>query len=253
MEQAGGASGHIRYFALCWNVLGSSRSLWLIVRLSFPAVYVCAPVPQVLRDGERAELTGGEEVDYAEALDFEGSAMLGSGAFGQVRTAKWRGMVVAVKHLMVTDPRRDVVRALRKDIRIHSSVRFEFVVSLFAASTIRPNVCLVIDFAEGGSLEHYLHSSSEPLEHALQTAFLYDIARGMSFLHDKGILHRDLKSANVLMFANGRLKLCDFGLSKVKTEVSSRSARGPVGSTRWMSPEEMDEQGAATELTDVYR
>ncbi|CBJ34024.1 protein kinase, TKL group [Ectocarpus siliculosus] len=106
--------------------------------------------------------------------------------------------------------------------------------------------------ASRGSLRENLHSSSEPLAHALQTAFLYDIARGMSFLHKKGILHRDLKSANVLMFANGRLKLCDFGLSKIKTESSSRSKRGAVGTAQWMSPEEMDES-PASERTDLYR
>eukprot|EP00903_Cladosiphon_okamuranus_P014201 g13194.t1 len=103
----------------------------------------------------------------------------------------------------------------------------------------------------GGSLWDFLHSSSEPLTHALQAALLLDIARGMSFLHIKGIVHRDLESANVLVFNNLRLKLCDFGLSKGKTETSSRSKLGPAGTAQWTSPEEMDE-GPANELTDVY-
>lgn len=169
-----------------------------------------------------------------------------------MRTAKWNGTNVAVKHLLVHGIHSDIVRALRKEIRLHSSLHFDHVVQLYAASTIPPHLCLVIELASGGSLWDYLHSTSEPLSHALQTAFLYDIALGMSFLHMKGILHRDLKSANVLMFENRRLKLCDFGLSKVKTEASSRSKRGPVGTAQWMSPEEMDES-PANELTDVYR
>lgn len=123
---------------------------------------------------------------------------------------------------------------------------------MFAASTIAPHLCLVVELATGGSLQQCLHSSSEPLAHPLQTAFLYDIARGMSFLHLRGIPHRALKSANVLMFANGRLKLCDFGLSKVKTDLSSRSTRGAVGTTLWMSPEEMS-GSPANERTDLYR
>lgn len=169
-----------------------------------------------------------------------------------MRTAKWNGVDVAVKHLLVHGLHDNTVRALRKEIRLHSSLNFDHVVQLYAASTIPPHLCLVIELATGGSLWEYLHSTTEPLAHALQTAFLFDIARGMSFLHSKGILHRDLKSANVLVFANRRLKLCDFGLSKIKSESSSRSKRGAVGTAQWMSPEEMDES-PANELTDVYR
>ncbi|CAN0023454.1 unnamed protein product, partial [Hapterophycus canaliculatus] len=208
-------------------------------------------VLKALRSDERAELTGWVEIDYGADLDFEGSNILGSGAFGEVRTAKWNGANVAVKHLLVHGIHSDTVRALRKEIRLHSSLHFDHVVQLYAASTIPPHLCLVIELASGGSLWEYLHSTSEPLSHALQTAFLYDIALGMSFLHTMGILHRDLKSANVLIFENRRLKLCDFGLSKVKTEASSRSKRGPIGTAQWMSPEEMDES-PANELTDVY-
>lgn len=178
--------------------------------------------------------------------------MLGSGGFGEVCTAKWNGADVAVKHLLGSGLPRDSVRDLRKEIRVHSRLHFDFVAPLYAASTIAPHLCLVVELASGGSLQQFLHSSNEPLAHPLQTAFLYDIARGMSFLHLKGILHRDLKSANILMFANGRLKLCDFGLSKVKTDLSSRLSRGALGSVQWTSPEELDES-PANERADLYR
>ncbi|CAM9801073.1 unnamed protein product, partial [Ectocarpus fasciculatus] len=128
-----------------------------------------------------------------------GSVVLGSGGFGEVRTAKWGGDEVAVKRLYGS-PRLplDSVRALRRELRVHASLHFGFVAPLYAASTIGPHLCLVVELASRGSLQQYLDSASEPLEHALQTAFLYDIARGMSFLHMRGIMHRDLKSANVL-------------------------------------------------------
>ncbi|CAN0554243.1 unnamed protein product, partial [Ectocarpus sp. 8 AP-2014] len=164
---------------------------------------------------------------------------LGSGSFGEVTTAKWNGSHVAVKYLREYD-NRDLVRAIRKEIRTHVSLRFDHVVQLYAASTIAPNLCMVMEYASEGSLRQHLHSTRKPLAHPLQAAFLFDIARGLMFLHKKGILHRDLKSANVLVFANRRLKLCDFGLSKVMAESSSRSKRGPVGTTPWMSPEEIN-------------
>ncbi|CAB1111401.1 unnamed protein product [Ectocarpus sp. CCAP 1310/34] len=199
---------------------------------------------------ELKELSAWEEIDYDNDLDFEGSIRLGSGSFGVVTTAKWNGSDVAVKYLR-EDDNRDLIRAIRKEIRTHASLRFDHVVQLYAASTIAPNLCMVMEYASEGSLWQYLHSTRKPLAHPLQTAFLFDIARGLMFLHNKGILHRDLKSANVLVFANRRLKLCDFGLSKVIEESSSRSKRGPVGTTAWMSPEAIN-GSAATQLTDVY-
>ncbi|CAM9787007.1 unnamed protein product [Ectocarpus sp. 12 AP-2014] len=199
---------------------------------------------------ELNELSAWVEIDYDNDLDFEGSIRLGSGSFGEVTTAKWNGSHVAVKYLR-EDDNRDLVRAIRKEIRTHASLRFDHVVQLYAASTIAPNFCMVMEYASEGSLWQHLHSTRKPLAHPLQAAFLFDIARGLMFLHNKGILHRDLKSANVLVFANRRLKLCDFGLSKVMAESSSRSKRGPVGTTPWMSPEEIN-GSAATQLTDVY-
>jgi len=201
---------------------------------------------------KQAEQTGWVEIDYGTDLDFEGSKVLGRGAFGTVHTAQYNGADVAVKHLQAHGLHDDTLRALRKEVRVHSRLQFDHVVQLYAASTTPPNLCLVTELASRGSLWDYLHLSSVPLAHPLQTAFLFDIARGMRFLHRNNIFHRDLKSANVLMFDNLRLKLCDFGLSKIKTEASSRSKAGPVGTAAWMSPEEMDGD-PADELTDVYR
>eukprot|EP00903_Cladosiphon_okamuranus_P009878 g9383.t1 len=213
----------------------------------------CTRAVKELDGDERRELkklSAWVEIDFDNDLDFEGSIRLGSGGFGEVITAKWNGSDVAVKYLR-EDDNRDLVRAIRKEIRTHASLHFDYVVPLYAASTIAPNLCMVMEYASEGSLWKYLHENRDPLGHPLQAAFLFDIARGMSFLHSKDILHRDLKSANVLLFANRRLKLCDFGLCKIKTESSSGSSRRDVGTSQWMSPEEMN-GSSATELTDVY-
>ncbi|CAN0043578.1 unnamed protein product, partial [Scytosiphon promiscuus] len=173
------------------------------------------------------------EIDYGKDLDFKFSTFLGSGVYGEVRTAKWNETYVAVKHLLVGRLPDDTIRDLRKEVSLHSSLHFDFVTQLYAACTKLPDLCLVVELAPGCSLESFLHASREPLTHPLQAALLHDVARGMLFLHGRGILHRDLKSANVLVFANNHLKLCDFGLSKFKTEVSSRSRGGPVGTLQW--------------------
>lgn len=109
-------------------------------------------INQALQEDERSELTAWVEIHYDKDLDFEGSIQLGRGVFGAVRTAKWNGTDVAVKHLVMDGLHRNDIRALRKDIRIHPSLRLDHVIQLYAASTIAPHPCMVIELASRGSL-----------------------------------------------------------------------------------------------------
>lgn len=144
-----------------------------------------------------------------------------------------------------------MARELRREAAVHQDLHYAFIVHLYGACTKGDDLGLVMELAPGGSLDKYLLKDSRPLGIALQVAFLYDIARGMNFLHEEGILHRDLKSANVLMFENSRLKLCDFGLAKVKEESSGLTG---IGTAQWMAPELlMLEQGSSSEQSDIYR
>ncbi len=93
------------------------------------------------------------------------------------------------------------------------------------------------EFAEKGSLHHYLHDSSKPaLDFAGILRWTLDIAQGVHYLHSEApnhpILHRDLKSRNVVIFDNDVCKLCDFGTSKPK---SNNTSVGFVGTAPWMS------------------
>lgn len=74
----------------------------------------------------------------------------------------------------------------------------------------------------------------------------------MKYLHNRDVLHRDLKSTNVLVFEKDHLKLCDFGLAKLRGNVESITPHRGVGTVQWMSPEEFSE-GSSTRQTDVYR
>lgn len=82
------------------------RSIDRLISLYTPYLNPLPFITQALRKDERLELKAWVELDFDKDLDFEGSTLLGSGGFGEVRTAKWNGLDVAVKHLLVARPSR---------------------------------------------------------------------------------------------------------------------------------------------------
>jgi serine/threonine protein kinase len=85
-----------------------------------------------------------------------------------------------------------------------------------------------MEYMSGGSLFNALHSKQE-INWPTRYRITADIAKGLAFLHESKILHRDLKSFNVLLSEDWHAKLTDFGLSKIKTETASTSTVGSKG------------------------
>ena len=103
---------------------------------------------QELRQEERQELDQWPEIDCETEVVDEGH--LGTGGFGTVRLARWHDTLVAVKHITRISPKRDMVHDLRREVKVHYGLRFDFIVHLYGASTVRPNLCLVMERAPGG-------------------------------------------------------------------------------------------------------
>jgi serine/threonine protein kinase len=109
-----------------------------------------------------------------------------------------------------------------------------------------------MEFVSKGSLYSLLHSS-EVISPSRKESIALDIAKGLAFLHMSKILHRDLKSLNVLIDEHYRAKLTDFGLSQVKVETSTLSSKAIISGTfAWMAPELFKRRAVSTEKSDVY-
>lgn len=182
---------------------------------------------------------------------------LGEGAFGAVYLGEWGGHKVAVKvlHTPYASASKEL-DSFRQEIAVLSRLRHPNIIAFLAACTIPPDICIIEEIAEGGSLHTRLHGPSGssnrchpmPLMGILQVAI--DVSHAMVYLHP-GIVHRDLKSHNVLLDADGRAKVCDFGIAKFKERTFLSTVNGQAGTPAYMAPELFD-GGSVTEKVDVY-
>ncbi len=111
------------------------------------------------------------------------------------------------------------------------------------------NVYLVMEFFEGGDLAKRLGSKPMPPQEALQV--FRELMFALGDIHEKGILHRDLKPQNLMFRRDGTLAIVDFGIAKDIAAADRTGAGEVLGTPRYMSPEQV--QGRALDLrTDVY-
>ena len=187
--------------------------------------------------------------------DIQFGSMLGEGGFGVVYRGKWSHIDVAVKQLKVARLSEKALTEFRTEAELHGALRHANVVQLYAVCLEAAKYCMVMELMSNGSLFNVLHNGRE-LPWSLRLSIAKDIAVGLNYLHSRGILHRDLKSLNVLLDDRMRAKLSDFGLSTLKSESSSTTTaakgKSAVGTVQWMAPELFKRGTKKSELSDIY-
>ncbi|XP_072979871.1 uncharacterized protein [Typha angustifolia] len=179
---------------------------------------------------------------------------IGAGSFGTVHRADWHGSDVAVKILMEQDFHPEHLKEFLREVAIMKSLRHPNIVLFMGAVTERPNLSIVTEYLSRGSLYRLLHRSGarEILDERRRLNMAFDVAKGMNYLHRRNppIVHRDLKSPNLLVDKKYTVKVCDFGLSRLKasTFLSSKSL---AGTPEWMAPEVLRDE-PSNEKSDVY-
>lgn len=179
---------------------------------------------------------------------------IGAGSFGTVHRADWHGSDVAVKILMEQDFHPERFREFMREVAIMKSLRHPNIVLFMGAVTEPPNLSIVTEYLSRGSLYKLLHRSGakEVLDERRRLNMAFDVAKGMNYLHRRSppIVHRDLKSPNLLVDKKYTVKVCDFGLSRLKanTFLSSKSL---AGTPEWMAPEVLRDE-PSNEKSDVY-
>ena len=184
---------------------------------------------------------------------------IGEGSFGVVSKATWRVMeklrkVVAVKRFKTDEMTPQDMDNFLREVDILRKFESDGLVRFYGITDTEPHG-MVMAFMDEGSLHKVL--SETPREAFLweeRLSMSLNVSVGLEYLHRNGVIHRDIKSLNILVSKKRKAKLCDFGLSVQSHELAEHSAedsKGVVGSLRWIAPE-IFENAPANPATDVY-
>ncbi|KAJ9703837.1 hypothetical protein PVL29_005208 [Vitis rotundifolia] len=158
-----------------------------------------------------------------------------SGSYGDLFKGTYRSQEVAIKILKPESVNTDMLREFSQEVYIMRKIRHKNVVQFIGACTRPPNLCIITEFMSRGSVYDFLHKQRGAFKLPSLLKVAIDVAKGMNYLHENNIIHRDLKTANLLMDENDVVKVADFGVARVQTQSGVMTAE--TGTYRWMAPE----------------
>ena len=181
-------------------------------------------------------------------------APVGKGAFGFVYRGidTATGQPVAIKRLPADSSKSE---EWHREIEILRSMKHDNIVRYIDHTTTHSHLYIIMEFAEKGSLLSLIRRDG-PLTEQDAGVYVVQILQGLYYLHNRGLVHRDIKAANVLIAQNGQVKLSDFGLTTPTPGADGKTAQSedfedPVGSVYWMAPEIVAAK-APTKASDVW-
>ena len=182
-------------------------------------------------------------------------ALLGRGATGTVYLAKdlALGRPVALKVLLGSLARNpDQVERFLQEARAAAPLHHQNIVGVYEAGVRDGVPFIAMEYVEGETLERFLRrNGSIPWEHAVHIAA--QVADALHCAHEAGLVHRDVKPANILLDRQGRVRLTDFGIAGVQEEQAlQRPGHRFFGTPAYMSPEQCGMNGPIGPQSDLF-
>eukprot|EP01107_Rhizomastix_libera_P017087 TRINITY_DN764_c0_g1_i2.p1 TRINITY_DN764_c0_g1~~TRINITY_DN764_c0_g1_i2.p1 ORF type:complete len:766 (-),score=274.62 TRINITY_DN764_c0_g1_i2:102-2399(-) len=199
-------------------------------------------------DGYKRLQEGNQEIRINDVKLHE---RIGKGTFGEVFRAQWRGAVIALKKMPVQSLRGNALKDFQKEINLMKALRHPNVLQYLGSCVSPPDICIALEYMCRGSLYSILHNPDIKLSWGLILRILTDASRGMLYLHSckPPLIHRDLKSHNLLVDESWKVKVCDFGLSTYLDQHSTTMTA--CGTPCWTAPEVLRHL-RYTEKADIY-
>ena len=168
---------------------------------------------------------------------------LGKGAFGKVFQGlnTLTGEFVAVKQVSVQNVPKEELVAIEGEIDLLKKLVHPNIVRYVDRVSTEKTLNIVLEFIENGSLLNIVKKFGVFSE-ALCVVYIVQVLRGLRYLHAQGVIHRDIKGANILITKSGLVKLADFGVA-IKQEETAAEGDCVVGTPYWMAPEIIEMSG----------
>jgi serine/threonine protein kinase len=185
---------------------------------------------------------------------YEFIRVLGGGGCGWVALARQSALnrMVAVKTLYAGRYDEDERRRLEREGRALARLRDPRIVAVYAMETVGEDLCLVLEFVDGTDLREALDEGM--VDGPARLRILTDVAAALDHAAHAGIVHRDVKPANVLLSRAGVAKLTDFGLARMTAAAGAFRTAGAVviGTPRYMPPEQIMDPERESPAGDAY-
>ncbi|KAI9737760.1 MAG: hypothetical protein M1834_009128 [Cirrosporium novae-zelandiae] len=187
--------------------------------------------------------------DVAELKDYQLGDCLGKGAFGSVYRAlnMGTGETVAVKQIRLADLPKSELRVIMLEIDLLKNLDHPNIVKYHGFVKSPETLNIILEYCENGSL-HSISKNFGKFPENLVGLYMSQVLHGLLYLHEQGVIHRDIKGANILTTKQGLVKLADFGVASRTTGLHESTV---VGTPYWMAPEVIELSGATT-ASDIW-
>ncbi|KAK9244907.1 kinase-like domain-containing protein [Lipomyces tetrasporus] len=181
-------------------------------------------------------------------------AKLGEGASGSVTKCRLvHGATVFALKTIPANPNPEIQKQLLRELLYNRSCNSPHIVKYFGrfVNSHNASISIAMEYCEGGSLDaiyHHVSSRGGRIGERVLGKIAEGVLSGLSYLHERRIIHRDIKPQNILLDKNGQVKLCDFGVSG---EVVNSLATTFTGTSYYMAPERIQGQ-PYTVTSDVW-
>src|SRR5688572_19196949 len=192
-------------------------------------------------------------VEEATGGEYEIQGLIGRGGMATVYLGREVALdrAVAIKvlapHLMRSS---GMAERFKREARVAAGLSHRNIIPIHAVKESGPLICLVMKRLTGRSLDALIDRRN-PLPLPVVQVIVNDIAAGLEFAHQHGIVHRDVKPANILVDSTGEVVVTDFGIAKAREADSLTASGSTIGTPAYMSPEQAMGK-RATGASDQY-
>ncbi|XP_039155808.1 L-type lectin-domain containing receptor kinase IX.1-like [Eucalyptus grandis] len=237
---------------LC-GMVAISAILWRRKRRSLGSEMAMTSINEELARG-----AGPRRFAYADLAsatnNFAEERKLGQGGFGAVYRGYLVGLDAAVAVKRISRGSKQGKKEFITEVKVISSLRHRNLVQLIGWCHEANEFMLVYEFMPNGSLDRHLFGKKSPLSWAARYKILVGLASALLYLHEEWeqcVVHRDIKSSNVMLDSGFNVKLGDFGLARLMDHELGPQTTGLAGTFGYMAPEYVS-TGRASKESDVY-